>query len=130
MEVKIQAIMPGYHMHIWYNKTAITNILSLSNVIKQYRVTYNSNDQMFVVHHDPEGKLDMEFWMHQSGPHHLTQETASLLLIILSPRIRQASRRGRSRTQRLHDLCTPSSIIHPGRTLNGLPGAIRSRTVE
>jgi hypothetical protein len=39
MEVKKQAIMPGYHAHMWYNKKAMTNILSLSNVIKQYRVT-------------------------------------------------------------------------------------------
>jgi hypothetical protein len=36
MEVKKQAIMPGYHMHIWYKKKAITKILSLSNVMKQY----------------------------------------------------------------------------------------------
>jgi hypothetical protein len=35
MEVKKQAIMPGYHAHVWYNKKAITNILSLSNAIKQ-----------------------------------------------------------------------------------------------
>jgi hypothetical protein len=26
MEVKKQAIMPGYHGHVWYNKKAITNI--------------------------------------------------------------------------------------------------------
>jgi hypothetical protein len=67
MEVKKQAIMPGYHEHVWYNKKAITNILSLSNVIKQYPVTYDSNDQMFVVHRELEGKPDMEFWMHESG---------------------------------------------------------------
>jgi hypothetical protein len=66
MEVKKHAIMPGYHMHIWYNKKAITNILSLNNVIKQYQVTYDSNDQMFMVNHDLEGKPDMEFWMHES----------------------------------------------------------------
>jgi hypothetical protein len=37
MEVKKKlAIMPEYHMHVWYNEEAITNILSLSNVIKQY----------------------------------------------------------------------------------------------
>jgi uncharacterized protein YodC (DUF2158 family) len=35
MEVKKQAIMPGFYMHVWYNKKAITNILSLSNMIKQ-----------------------------------------------------------------------------------------------
>jgi hypothetical protein len=66
MEVKKQAIMLGYHAHVWYNKKAITNILSLSNVIKQYQVMYDSNDQMFVVHCELEGKLDMEFWMHKS----------------------------------------------------------------
>jgi hypothetical protein len=70
MEVKKQAIMPGYHAHVWYNKKAITNILSLSNVIKQYRVTYDSIDQMFVVHCEPEGKPDMEFRMHKSGLHY------------------------------------------------------------
>ncbi len=57
-------------MHVWYNEEAITNILSLSNVIKQYWVTYDSNDQMFMVHHDSEGKPDMEFWMHKSGLHY------------------------------------------------------------
>jgi hypothetical protein len=61
VEVEKLAIMLGYHMHVWYNKKAITNILSLSNWIKQYQVTYDSNDQMFVMHCDSEGKLDMEF---------------------------------------------------------------------
>jgi hypothetical protein len=70
MEVKKQGIMPGYHTHVWYNKKAITNILSLSNVIKQYQVTYDSNDQMFMVHCDLEGKPDMECWMHKSGLHY------------------------------------------------------------
>ena len=70
MEVNKQAIISGYHMHMWCNKKAITNILALSNVIKQYyRVTYDSNDQMFVVHHESEGKPNMEFWMHKSGLH-------------------------------------------------------------
>jgi hypothetical protein len=67
MEVNKQAIMSGYHMHMWYNKKVITNILALSNVIKQYRVTYDSNDQMFMVYHDSEanpnhGILDAQEW--------------------------------------------------------------------
>jgi hypothetical protein len=70
MEVRKQAIMLGYDMHMWYNKKAITNIPSLSNVIKQYRVTYDSNDQMFVVHRNSEGKLDMEFRIHKSRLHY------------------------------------------------------------
>jgi len=130
MEVKKQAIMPGYHAHIWYNKKKITNILSLSNVIKQYCVMYDSNNQMFVVHREPEGKPDMEFRMHKSGLHYFDPRDSEFFLLILSPRIRQASRRGRSRKRRSHDPCTPSSIIRPGRTSNGSFGAIRSKTVQ
>jgi hypothetical protein len=50
MTVNHQAKMKGYHMHVWYSEKAITNILALSNVIKQYCITYDSNDKMFVVH--------------------------------------------------------------------------------
>jgi hypothetical protein len=81
MAVKKQAIMPGYHTHMWYNKKAITNILSLSNVIKQYQVTYDSNDQMFEVHHDLKGKPDMEFWMHKSGLHYFDQRDSELTFV-------------------------------------------------
>jgi hypothetical protein len=83
MEVRKQAIMPGYHMHMWYNKKAITNILSLSNVIKQYQVTYDSNDQMFVVHRDSEGKLDMEFWMHKSRLHYFDPRDSKFTFVII-----------------------------------------------
>jgi hypothetical protein len=51
------------------DKKAITNILALSNIIKQYRVTYDSDKQMFVVHWESESKPNMEFWMHKSGLH-------------------------------------------------------------
>ncbi len=47
------------------------------------------------------------------------KETVSLLLLILSLRIRHASQSGRSRIWRSQDPSTPSSIIHPGRILNG-----------
>ncbi len=70
MEVTRKAIMKGYHAHVWYNKKAITNILALSNVIKQYYVSYNSNDKMFVVHRESAGKPNMEFKMHESGLHY------------------------------------------------------------
>jgi hypothetical protein len=81
MEVKKQAIMPGYHAHIWYNKKAITNILSLSNVIKQYRVRYDSNDQMFVVHRELEGKPDMEFRMHKSRLHYFDPRDSEFIFV-------------------------------------------------
>ena len=67
MTVTHKAQMAGYHAHVWYSKKAITNILALSNVIKQYRVTYDSDDQMFVVHRESDGMPNMEFRMHESG---------------------------------------------------------------
>jgi hypothetical protein len=73
--------MPGYHAHVWYNKKAITNILSLSNMIKQYCVTYDSNDKMFVVHCEPEGKLDMEFWMHESRLHYFDPRDSEFIFV-------------------------------------------------
>jgi hypothetical protein len=62
-------------------KKAITNILSLSNVIKQYRVTYDSNDQMFVVHREPEGKPDMEFRMHKSELHYFDPRNSEFIFV-------------------------------------------------
>jgi len=70
MTITHKAKVAGYHAHVWYDKKAITNILSLKNVIKQYRVTYDSNDEMFVVHRESDGKPNMEFRMHESGLHY------------------------------------------------------------
>jgi hypothetical protein len=65
-----QATVRGYKQPVWYDENALTNIVALSNVIKQYRVTYDSVDQQFVVHRQHEGKPDMEFKMHYSGLHY------------------------------------------------------------
>jgi uncharacterized protein YodC (DUF2158 family) len=46
MTVKHKAKMAGYHRYMWCDKKAI---LALSNVIKRYRVTYDSDDRMNVV---------------------------------------------------------------------------------
>jgi hypothetical protein len=81
MEVKKQAIIPEYHAPVWYNKIAITNILSLSKVIKQYQVMYDSNDQMFVVPYELEGKPDMEFWMHKSRLHYFDPRDSEFIFL-------------------------------------------------
>ena len=65
-----KAKMSGYHKNIWFSKRAITNIIALSNVIQQYWVTYYSEDKMFIVHREAEGKPNMEFRMHKSGLHY------------------------------------------------------------
>jgi hypothetical protein len=82
MVVTHKAEMAGYHTHVWYNRKAITNsIIALSNVIKQYRVTYDSADQMFVVHRESENKPNMEFRMHESGLHYYDSRTESATTI-------------------------------------------------
>jgi hypothetical protein len=77
MVVTQQAQIKGYHADVWYDKNAITNILALKNVIKQYRVTYDSDDQTFVVHRESENRPNMEFLMHESGLHYYISRNKS-----------------------------------------------------
>jgi hypothetical protein len=70
MTVDQKAKMAGYIHDVWFSTNAITNILALRNVTKQYRVTYDSTDQMFVVHREHQNKPNMEFKMHESGLHY------------------------------------------------------------
>jgi hypothetical protein len=67
MVVTRTATMPGYNKDVWFSTRAITNIIALSNLIQQYRVTYNSDDRMFVVHRESQVKSNMEFRMHKWG---------------------------------------------------------------
>jgi hypothetical protein len=69
MLVRHKATIPGYKKKIWFSTRAITNIVALSNLIQQYRITYNSKGLMFVVHCEPD-KPNMEFRMHESGLHY------------------------------------------------------------
>jgi hypothetical protein len=52
MVVARKAYTKGYHKTVWFNKKAITNTIAISNLIQQYRVTYDSDDLMFVVHRE------------------------------------------------------------------------------
>jgi hypothetical protein len=59
MVVTWKATIPGYNKDVWFSTRAITNIIALSNLIQQYRVTYDSDDKMFVVHRESQGKPNM-----------------------------------------------------------------------
>ena len=48
--IKYNDRMPGYNHDKWYIKDAISNIISLENMIRHYRVIYDSNDETFIVH--------------------------------------------------------------------------------
>jgi hypothetical protein len=70
MVVTQKATIPGYNNYVWFSTIAITNIIALSNLIQQYRVMYDSDDMMFVVHRESQGKQNMEFRMHKCGLHY------------------------------------------------------------
>jgi hypothetical protein len=70
MVVTRKTTMLGYKKTVWFSTRAITNIISLRNLIDRYRVTYDSDDLMFVVHRESESKPNMEFRMHESGLHY------------------------------------------------------------
>jgi hypothetical protein len=67
MVVTHKSTMPGYNKDVWFSTRAITNIIALSILIQQYRVTYDSDDKMCVVHRESQGKPNMEFRMHKCG---------------------------------------------------------------
>jgi hypothetical protein len=62
--------IPGYMYLVWFSKKAITNIICLENLIKCYRVTYDSKlNTTFIVHHSAFGLPDLLFEMHPCGLH-------------------------------------------------------------
>ena len=74
--------MAGYHKNNWFSKRAITYIIALNNVIQQYQVTYDSEDKMFIVHREAEGKPNMEFIIHKSGLHYYDPRNKPFALYI------------------------------------------------
>jgi hypothetical protein len=81
MVVSQKASILGYHNNVWLSKRAITNIIVLKNLIQQYCVMYDSNDEMFVIHRESEGKSDMQFRMHESGHHYFDPRDESFTFI-------------------------------------------------
>jgi hypothetical protein len=82
MVVTWKATMHGYNKDVWFSTRAITNIISLSNLIQQYRVTYDSDDNMCVVHRESQGKPDMEFRMHKCGLRYYDQRNENNLAFV------------------------------------------------
>jgi hypothetical protein len=59
MVATLKATMDGYNKSVWFSTRAITNIISLCNLIDQYCVTYDSGYLMFVVHRESESNPNM-----------------------------------------------------------------------
>ena len=69
MKFNHKATINGYERPVWFSKDAMTNIIALKNIIRQYRVTYDSDESTFVVHRKAAIKNNMEFRMHANGLH-------------------------------------------------------------
>ncbi len=70
LKITKQGKFPGYKFWVWFSEKAITNIICLKNMIKIYRVTYDSKvDTTFVVHCQQFGLPDLFFKMHPCGLH-------------------------------------------------------------
>ena len=61
--------LTSYKTDVWYDIKVITNILSLTNMSKQYRVTYDSKNKAFVIHRHKVKLPNMVFCEHKSGFH-------------------------------------------------------------
>ena len=70
MYIYHKVVVAGYIKDVWFDKTIITNIFALKNLIQKYRVTYDILDQMFNVHCKEINKPNMHFRMHESGLHY------------------------------------------------------------
>ena len=81
MMIDNKASIDGYPLKAWFSKKAITNILALSNLTQQYRVTYDSNDHVFIIHRESEGKTNMEFKMHSSGLHYYDPCNTAVVMV-------------------------------------------------
>jgi hypothetical protein len=111
MKMNLKATMTGYRRDMWYDKEATTNILALSKVMKQYRVTHDSDDRMFVVHREDEGKPNMEFRIHESGLHSYHPRDEDFHTVSGN---KQGLGRDESRVQKSPVLCTPPQLSMVG----------------
>ena len=67
LTIKYKARIHGYNYYTWYSNDEIANIIYLNNMISQYRVTYQSDHETFIVHREASALSDMKFRMHKSG---------------------------------------------------------------
>ena len=50
--VTLNETVTEYKKYVWFSKYTTTNVIDLKNLIKQYRVTYDNIDKIFVVHRE------------------------------------------------------------------------------
>jgi hypothetical protein len=75
------ANIADYNEPVWFSKKAITNIFMLKNMKKQYRVTYNSLEETFLVHCKAAGLPNLLFEEHGNGLHFFDPRQADFAFV-------------------------------------------------
>jgi hypothetical protein len=75
------ANVADYNEPVWFSKKVITNILMLKNMKKQYRVTYDSSEETFLVHRKAAGLPNLLFKEHRNGLHFFDLRQADFVFV-------------------------------------------------
>ena len=70
-----------YNNMVWFSRIAITNTILLKNLTEQYRVTYDSNDHIFIVHREGKDLSNSYFIMHDSSLHYYEATKKDLVFL-------------------------------------------------
>ena len=83
-EADVLGLYPtGYDDTVYYDRDAITNILSFKKLAKVYRITYDSDvSKTFTVHRESHGLVNLRFTMHPCGLHVLEQSMQGSTFIL------------------------------------------------
>ncbi len=82
MEVRHLASIGDDKPDVWFSSRAITNILSLKDVIKSYCVAYDSYKKAFIVWREEKQLPNMVFKMHRSGLHFYDPKRAEFAFVV------------------------------------------------
>ena len=115
MEVHNVASIGKGKPDVWFSTKAITNILSMKDVISTYRVTYDSYDEAFIVWREESGLPNMTFRMHSSGLHFYDPKRAEFsFMVTVDDNMKMFSKRqivGAEKARNLHGgLAFPSDL--------------------
>jgi hypothetical protein len=70
LQISMECMVPGYDFWVWFTTRAMTIIICLKNLIRLYRVTYDSKRwTAFTLHQEEFGLPNMTFDMHPCGLH-------------------------------------------------------------
>jgi hypothetical protein len=79
MLISHKAVVSGLKQDVWFNADALSNIVALSTLSQQYRITCDSAQGLcFIVHQqEANGMPNMVFHMHSSGLHYYDPSATS-----------------------------------------------------